>query len=92
VMILVTFFAWSRETRPSGGMGWLETARRANLADRFAEGAAGAGSTETVAAAPARTQPAARLGSVDDDEEQLAAYNAYLARINGPARRDPEDP
>jgi len=92
VMILVTFFAWSRETRPSGGMGWLETARRVNLADRFAEGAAGAGSAETLAAAPARTQPAARLGSVDDDEEQLAAYNAYLARINGPAGREPEGP
>jgi cytochrome c oxidase assembly factor CtaG len=89
VMILVTFFAWSRETRPSGGMGWLEVARRANLADRFAEGAAGAGN----AGAPARAQPVARrIGNVDEDEEQLAAYNAYLARINGPARRDQESP
>jgi hypothetical protein len=61
-----------------------------NLADRFAEGPAAAGSAETPA--PSQTQPAARLGSVDDDEEQLAAYNAYLARINGPAHREPEGP
>jgi hypothetical protein len=27
---------------------------------------------------------------VDEDDEQLAAYNAYLARINGPASRDAE--
>ena len=77
VMILVTFFAWSRETRPSGGMGWLEVARRANLAERFAEGAGGA---------PVRAQPRVRTtANVDEDDEQLAAYNAYLARINGPA-------
>jgi hypothetical protein len=25
---------------------------------------------------------------VDEDDEQLAAYNDYLARINGPARDD----
>jgi hypothetical protein len=25
---------------------------------------------------------------VDEDDEQLAAYNAYLARINGPASGD----
>ena len=37
VMIMVTFFAWSRETRPSGGMGWLESARRANLAEHTSE-------------------------------------------------------
>jgi hypothetical protein len=60
-------------------MGWLETARRVNLADRFAEGAGGA--------APG-ARPAPRIVSVDEDDEQLAAYNAYLARINGPASGD----
>jgi cytochrome c oxidase assembly factor CtaG len=84
VMILVTFFAWSRETRPSGGMGWLEVARRANLAERFAEGAGGAPGA-ALAGAPVRTQPRVRTTNVDEDDEQLAAYNAYLARINGPA-------
>ncbi len=43
VVIMVTFFAWSRETRPSGGMGWLESARRANLAERISEGTIAAG-------------------------------------------------
>jgi cytochrome c oxidase assembly factor CtaG len=80
VLIMLTFFAWTRERRPSGGMGWLEQARQANLADRFAEGAAG------TAAAPS----AARTVNVDEDDEQLAAYNAYLARINGPATDDAE--
>src|SRR5215469_4044450 len=75
VVIMLTFFAWSRETRPSGGMGWLESARRASLADRVAEGA-----PETAVLAETR----ARTANVDDDDEQLAAYNAYLARINGP--------
>jgi putative copper resistance protein D len=93
VMILVTFFAWSRETRPSGGMGWLEVARRANLADRFAEGAGhGAGSAAALAGAPASARQTPKNANVDEDEDQLAAYNAYLARINGPARRDPESP
>ena len=76
VVIMLTFFAWSRETRPSGGMGWLESARRASLAERVAEGA-----PETAVLAETR----ARTANVDDDDEQLAAYNAYLARINGPA-------
>ena len=89
VLIMLTFFAWSRETRPSGGMGWLETARRANLAERFAEGAAGAGATGGVATAAV---PGVRVGNVDEDEEQLAAYNAYLARINGSAGREAESP
>ncbi len=75
VMIMVTFFAWSRETRPSGGMGWLESARRANLADKISTGAV-----------PAKVAAAGEAGSIDDDEH-LAAYNAYLARLNSP--RDP---
>ena len=76
VMIMVTFFAWSRETRPSGGMGWLESARRATLAEHIGTGAGSAGAPVAV-----------RDGSVDDDEH-LAAYNAYLARLNGPGDSD----
>jgi cytochrome c oxidase assembly factor CtaG len=75
VMIMVVFFGWTRETRPSGGMGWLESARRASLADRVAA---------TPPQAAASTSAPRREGSVDEDEEQLAAYNAYLARINEP--------
>lgn len=78
VVIMCVFFAWTRETRPSGGMGWLESARRANMADRVAEAVPEA-AAETPA--PAR-QKLGRQGGIDEDDEQLAAYNAYLARIN----------
>ena len=73
VVIMVTFFAWSRETRPSGGMGWLESARRASMAEHMRENVSTGG-------APAGRGPV----NLDEDDDQLAAYNAYLARINGP--------
>jgi len=87
VMIMVVFFQWTRETRPSVSMGWLESARQSSLAERIAE------------ASPARAASAqspdrgaggvARSANVDEDDDQLAAYNEYLARINahgsGPA-------
>jgi putative copper resistance protein D len=83
VLIMVTFFQWTRETRPSASMGWLESARQVNMAERFAE------------ADPASAQVrdgvssgAARNANVDEDEDQLAAYNDYLARINRTAGRE----
>ncbi|MGH3168417.1 MAG: cytochrome c oxidase assembly protein [Trebonia sp.] len=76
VMIMVVFYGWSRERRPSGGMGWLEAARRTSMADRFAEAAA-----SSDAAAGTATQVRSR-GNIDEDDDQLAAYNEYLARIN----------
>jgi putative copper resistance protein D len=76
VLILATFFAWSRETRPNAGLGWLESARRTNLATVTTEGLA-----------PGAVPPGALTVSdtvdVDSDEASLDAYNAYLARING---------
>ena len=79
VLVMAVFFAWSREKQVDGGLGWLESARRSNFAtlvsthrDETKD------ATERVAATPSR--PAE---SVDDDEA-LAAYNAYLARINKP--------
>jgi cytochrome c oxidase assembly factor CtaG len=91
VVIMLTFFAWTRETRSSAStMGWLEVARRASMADRMAE---------VMPAAPAATQagergtgPSVRTADVDEDDDQLAAYNAYLARISGPAGHRPEAP
>lgn len=88
VVILVTFFQWTRETRVSASMGWLESARRASMADRIAEanpaGAAGAQVRDHV------TGGVARKTDLDEDESQLAAYNDYLARINGePFSSDP---
>ncbi len=79
VVLMATFFAWARESRPSGGMGWLESARRASLAERIS------GAVPATAHAPGSgaTPAAVRQADVDDDDAQLAAYNAYLARING---------
>ena len=80
LMFLVTlavFFAWSRETRADGGLGWLEVARRVNFAAQV-------GAQQETAASPGVPPQAARAvedESVDDDEH-LAAYNAYLARLN----------
>jgi cytochrome c oxidase assembly factor CtaG len=88
VVIMVTFFAWTREPRSSAAMGWFETARRASMADRIGEGAPAA-----QAADGAQGRGAAQSGrpaNVDDDDDQLAAYNAYLARINGPVGRGNE--
>ncbi|HEY1624134.1 MAG TPA: cytochrome c oxidase assembly protein [Streptosporangiaceae bacterium] len=65
VLLMTVFAAWSKESRADGGLGWLESARRANFAATVTPDA-DAGSDETV-----------------DDDEHLAAYNAFLARING---------
>lgn len=80
VVIMVTFFQWTKETRPSVSMGWLESARRASMADRFAE----ANLAGTVGAQPLEGTAGDDTANVDldEDEDQLAAYNAYLARIN----------
>jgi hypothetical protein len=76
-LMMTVFFAWSREARSDGGLGWLEVARRANFA-------AMVGEHRETSASPGVTQQAAvssQSESVDDDEH-LAAYNAYLARLN----------
>ncbi len=79
-LMMTVFFAWSRERRSDGGLGWLEAARRSNFAtlvNAHREATASGGTPSP--AAPAA--PAASAESVDDDEH-LAAYNAYLARLN----------
>jgi hypothetical protein len=50
--------------------GWLEAARKSHFDQIAAPGGV-----------PAATRPG--RGGIDD-EEHLAAYNAYLARLNGP--------
>jgi hypothetical protein len=61
-------------------MGWLETARRSSLAERIAEAGPAGTAGDPTRDRVART--AARVVDVDADDEQLAAYNAYLTRIN----------
>jgi cytochrome c oxidase assembly factor CtaG len=75
VLLMTVFFAWSREQRADGGLGWLEAARRTNFA--------------TVVGTPQKASPgrdvphqAASADDSVDDDEHLAAYNAYLARLN----------
>ncbi len=86
VVIMVTFFQWSREPRAAAAMGWLESARQTAMADKFAEALPATPRDQ----APERPVAAhgARNVDLDADEDQLAAYNAYLARINGPIDRN----
>jgi putative copper resistance protein D len=92
-LVMAVFFAWSRETRVDGGLGWLETARRANFATLVSShrdagaSADGSGGAPASAASPStsnaqrRDVPASGTENVDDDEH-LAAYNDFLARLN----------
>jgi hypothetical protein len=55
--------------------GWLETARRVNLEQLTA-------SHQAVTASAPGARPTRPSSDIDEDEDQLAAYNAFLARIN----------
>ena len=96
-LVMAVFFAWSREKRSDGGLGWLESARRSNFATLVSshqDDSAGAGpaspatrpaATRPTATRPASARPASARGDENvDDDEHLAAYNAFLARINKP--------
>jgi len=74
-LLMTVFFAWSRETRGDAGLGWLEVARRTNFATvvNAQRDASPRGDTP---------QRAASAGDSVDDDEHLAAYNEYLARLN----------
>ena len=101
-LMLVVFLAWSRDGRISAtGRSWLESARRSSFAGLTGaatgaapapapgpEGmaAAGAAATGSVPAGQRRDE-----GTIDDDEH-LAAYNEFLARINAPHPRHPPRP
>jgi hypothetical protein len=74
-LVMAVFFAWSRVVRTDGGLGWLESARRANFA------AVVGGQQGADPAAPRQVNQASGTKNVDDDEH-LAAYNDYLARLN----------
>jgi putative copper resistance protein D len=85
-LMMLVFLMWSRDDRvAASGRGWLESARRTNMATLVA--------TEQPASSPDREDRVAAgdwsgPGGIDDDEH-LAAYNAYLARLNksGPGHR-----
>jgi cytochrome c oxidase assembly factor CtaG len=76
-IMMTVFFAWTRETRADGGLGWLETARRTN----FATVVGAEKETEVSRGGRVRAGGDSNAENVDD-EEHLAAYNDYLARLN----------
>jgi cytochrome c oxidase assembly factor CtaG len=82
-LMMIVFLMWARDERAAiNGRSFFERARRQNLATLLA-------SVEQAAAQPApagggdigAVPLADRSGGIDDDEH-LAAYNAYLARLN----------
>jgi cytochrome c oxidase assembly factor CtaG len=88
-LMMLVYIMWSLDNRAqTSGHGWLESARRASLANLVAAhqppGAA-EGGADSAAAADGGAAPAAvswdGRGGIDDDEH-LAAYNAFLARLN----------
>jgi len=104
-LMMLVFLMWSRDERAAtSGHGWLERARAASMAGLVSShqpiaaataGATASGAGEDGGAGAAEPAPAvARAarwsdrGGIDDDEH-LADYNAYLARLNqsGPESR-----
>ena len=85
VLMMLVFLMWSRDERAAvSGHGFFERARQANLATLVASYQSAASGTGPVTA---RTEAAADQPVIDgrggiDDDEHLAAYNAYLARLN----------
>ncbi len=74
-LMMLVFLMWSRDERAAvSGHGWFERARQENLAALVGSGQAGG--RDAVSAPSVR-------GGIDDDEH-LAAYNAYLSRLNQP--------
>jgi cytochrome c oxidase assembly factor CtaG len=80
VLIMLTFLAWSRAGQRADGRGWLESARRASLENLTTADA-------PQAAAASASRPA--RPDIDEDDEQLAAYNAFLARVNQGGQQAP---
>jgi cytochrome c oxidase assembly factor CtaG len=87
-LMMLVYLMWSTDDRAvASGHGWLEAARRASLASLVAShqapvaaGPGGAAEGTGAGAAPAAVSWEGRRGI--DDDEHLAAYNAFLARLN----------
>jgi cytochrome c oxidase assembly factor CtaG len=91
-LMMLVYMMWSLDSRAAtSGHGWLEAARRASMASLVAahqpppaapeggDAAADGGAAPAAPAAPAVSWDG--RGGIDDDEH-LAAYNAFLARLN----------
>jgi cytochrome c oxidase assembly factor CtaG len=92
-LMMIVYLLWSTDDRVSAtGRGWLESARRASLGALITSHPA---VTAAGGAEPAQPdQPAHwgdERGGIDDDEQHLAAYNAFLARLNQGAQPGRQD-
>jgi putative copper resistance protein D len=77
-LMMIVFFMWARDERASAsGRSFFERARRQNLATLLAAAGPAAAAAEGPSPMPSDDD---RKGI--DDDEHLAAYNAYLARLN----------
>jgi cytochrome c oxidase assembly factor CtaG len=77
-LMMIVFLMWARDERTAiSGRSFFERARRENLATLVASAGPAAADASGAGAVP----PAGGRGGIDDDEH-LAAYNAYLARLN----------
>ena len=94
-LMMLVFLMWSLDERAAtSGHGWLESARKASMAtlvashqpaaagpaDGRVQGGAADGAADSESAGVAAGRWSDR-GGIDDDEH-LAAYNAFLARLN----------
>jgi hypothetical protein len=78
-LMMLVFLMWSRDERPAANAGgWLETARRTSMGSLVA---GQQGTDSQAAASPVAGGDWSGHGGIDDDEH-LAAYNAFLARLN----------
>jgi putative copper resistance protein D len=76
-LMMIVFMMWTRDQRSAGsGRSYVERARHENLAAMVAAG-------RPRVAPDLAAQPVAESRTIDDDEH-LAAYNEYLARLNRP--------
>jgi cytochrome c oxidase assembly factor CtaG len=91
-LMMLVFLMWSRDERAAvSGHGFFERARQANLATMIAAhqaAPAGTGTITTAGQDAANQRAADGRGGIDDDEH-LAAYNAYLAQLNQHPSGDP---
>ena len=89
-LMMLVFLMWSQDERAAvSGRSWFERARTENMATLVAShqpGTAAAGAGDAGTAGPGAGARAAALAADNrssiDDDAHLAAYNAYLARLN----------
>ena len=87
-LVMAVFFAWSREKRGDGGLGWLESARRSNFATLVSahqEAVAGRGGPPSATSASERASDRAS----EEGERRRRRAPGRLQRLPGPHQQAP---